>query len=146
MSNIDKSKEVISSIELINDKINFKGEVETNQPVLIDYIPPYGDGNGYTSLELFLLSLSSCLGTSVLTLIRRTGKSVTSLKIDSKGYRKTEHPTSFKMIELKLYIKSLNVENIDVDKAIKLSEDMLCPVWNMIKGNVEVKVNYEISN
>ncbi|MDD2488666.1 MAG: OsmC family protein [Bacteroidales bacterium] len=145
MSNIDKSKEVISSIELINDKINFKGEVETNQPVLIDYIPPYGDGNGYTSLELFLLSLSSCLGTSVLTLIRRTGKSVTSLKIDSKGYRKTEHPTSFKMIELKLYIKSLNVENIDVDKAIKLSEDMLCPVWNMIKGNVEVNVNYEVS-
>lgn len=145
MGNIDKSKEVISSIELINDKINFKGEVENNQPVLIDYIPPYGDGNGYTSLELFLLSLSSCLGTSVLTLIRRTGKSVTSLKIDSKGYRKTEHPTSFKMIELKLYIKSLNVENIDVDKAIKLSEDMLCPVWNMIKGNVEVKVNYEVS-
>ena len=50
MSNIDKSKEVISSIELINDKLNFNGGVEGNQPVLIDYIPPHGDGNGYTSL------------------------------------------------------------------------------------------------
>jgi len=146
MSNIDKSKEVISSIELINDKISFRGEVENNQPVLIDYFPPYGDANGYTSLELFLLSLSSCLGTSVLTLIRRTGKSVTGLKIDSKGYRKKEHPTSFKMIELKLYIKSSDVENIDIDKAIKVSEDMLCPVWNMIKGNVEIDVSYEIEN
>lgn len=144
--NNDKSKMIISSIELINEKINFMGEVENNQPILIDYIPPIGDGNGYTSLELFLLSLSSCLGTSVLTLIRRTGKSVTSLKIDSKGYRNAEHPTSFKIIELKLHIKSLNVDNNDVDKAIKLSEDMLCPVWNMIKGNVEVKVNCEINN
>ncbi|MBP1646288.1 MAG: OsmC family protein [Bacteroidetes bacterium] len=146
MSSIDKSKEVISSIELINEKLNFKGEVENNQPVLIDYIPPFGDGNGYTSLELFLLSLSSCLGTSVLTLIRRSGKSITSLKVDSKGYRKSEHPTSFKTIELKLYIKSLNVESADVDKAIKISEEMICPVWDMIKGNVEVNVSYEIDN
>lgn len=144
MSNIDKSKEVISSIELINDKLNFKGGVEDNQPVLIDYIPPHGDGNGYTSLELFLLSLSSCLGSSLLSLIRRGGKTVNGLKIDSKGYRKTGHPTSFKMIEIKVYIKSSNVESVDVDKAIKVSEDMLCPVWDMIKGNVEVNVSYEI--
>jgi putative redox protein len=144
MSNIDKSKEVISSVELINDKLNFKGGVEDNQPVLIDYVPPYGDGNGYTSLELFLLSLSSCLGSSLLTLIRRSGKTVTGLRIDSKGYRKTEHPTSFKIIELKVYIKSSDVESLDVDKAIKFSEDILCPVWNMIKGNVEVNVSYEI--
>lgn len=144
MSSIDKSKEIISSIELINDKLNFRGGVEDNQPVLIDYVPPYGDGNGYTSLELFLLSLSSCLGSSILSLIRRGGKTVQGLKIESKGYRKAEHPTSFKTVELKIFIKSLNVESIDVDKAIKVSEDMLCPVWNMIKGNVEVNVSYEI--
>jgi len=144
MSNIDKSKEVISSVELINDKLNFKGGVEDNQPVLIDYVPPYGDGNGYTSLELFLLSLSSCLGSSILSLIRRGGKTVKGLKIESKGYRKEEHPTSFKTVEIKIFIKSSNVESIDVDKAIKVSEDMLCPVWNMIKGNVEVNVIYEI--
>lgn len=144
MSNIDKSKEVISSVELINDKLNFKGWVEDNQPVLIDYVPPYGDGNGYTSLELFLLSLSSCLGSSILSLIRRGGKTVQGLKIESKGYRKEEHPTSFKTVEIKIFIKSSNVESIDVDKAIKVSEDMLCPVWNMIKGNVEVNVSYEI--
>ena len=144
MSNIDKSKEVISSVELINDKLNFKGGVEDNQPVLIDYVPPYGDGNGYTSLELFLLSLSSCLGSSILSLIRRGGKTVQGLKIESKGYRKEEHPTSFKTVEIKIFIKSSNVESIDVDKAIKVSEDMLCPVWNMIKGNVEVNVIYEI--
>lgn len=144
MSNIDKSKEVISSVELINDKLNFKGVVEDNQPVLIDYVPPYGDGNGYTSLELFLLSLSSCLGSSILSLIRRGGKTVQGLKIESKGYRKKEHPTSFKTVEINIFIKSSNVESIDVDKAIKVSEDMLCPVWNMIKGNVEVNVSYEI--
>ena len=57
---IDKSKELHTSINLINDKLNFTGTVENNIPIAIDYTPPLGDNLGYTSLELLLLSLS-CL-------------------------------------------------------------------------------------
>ena len=53
---IDKSKELNTSIILINEKLNFTGIVEKNSPVSIDYTPPLGDNLGYTSLELLLLT------------------------------------------------------------------------------------------
>jgi hypothetical protein len=54
----DKSKELNASITLINDKLHFKATVGENEPISIDYTPPFGNNLGYTSLELLLLSLS----------------------------------------------------------------------------------------
>jgi len=64
----DKSKELNSSIRLVNDKLHFIASIGANEPVSIDYTPPLGDDLSYTSLELLLLSLSSCVGSSVHSL------------------------------------------------------------------------------
>jgi len=32
----------------------------------------------------------------------------------------------------------------DVQKAIHLSEESVCPVWAMLKGNVEIQVDFRI--
>jgi hypothetical protein len=77
----DKSKELNTSVKLINNRLNFSGFTNGNDPVSIDYTPPLGDNLGYTSLELLLLSLS---------------------------------------------------------------EDKYCPVYSMIKGNVDVEISYSI--
>jgi putative redox protein len=55
------------------------------------------------------------------------------------GVRRTEHPTSFSSIKVEYYIKSPDVKTSDAEKAIALSEQSICPVWAMIKGNVEVE-------
>jgi putative redox protein len=140
----DKSKELNTSIILVNEKLNFKGTATKNAPVSIDYIPPFGDNLGYTSLELLLLSLSSCLGSSILTLLRRMKKNITGFEIHAKGIRKTEHPTGFEIIVMDIQLISKDVTDIDLNKVIKLSEDTYCPVWAMLKGNVNVVVNYTI--
>jgi putative redox protein len=137
---IDKSKEVIASINLLNDRLHFKGLVGGNEPVSIDYIPPFGDNLGYTSLELLLLSLSSCVASSVLLFLRRMKKTIGSFEIISKGIRKEEHPTGFKTIELEINIKSADVTEEDLDKVLKMSEETYCPVWSMLKGNVEINI------
>lgn len=81
----DKSKELNSSIKLVNDKLHFVGIVGDKDPVSIDYIPPLGDDLGYTSLELLLLSLSSCLGSAVLTFLRKMKKTITNCEIKASG-------------------------------------------------------------
>lgn len=140
-----KSKELNSFIKLKNDKLNFEGIVEGNEPISIDYIPPLGDNLGYTSLELFLLSFSSCLASSILPFLRRTGKTINGLEAKSKGIRNAEHPTCFSEIYIDIKIKSPDVSKEDINKVIKLSEEKYCPVWAMIKNNVEVKINTSIS-
>ena len=140
----DKSKELTTSINLLNEKLHFEGNVNGNDPISIDYIPPLGENLGYTSLELFLFSLSSCIGSSVLIFLRRMKKTILGFEIISSGIRKDEHPTGFNTIMLQLIIKSPDIKAEDLDKVIKLSEETYCPVWSMIKGNVEISVTYNI--
>jgi putative redox protein len=142
---MDKSKELTAGVKLINDKLHFTGNVDGNNPVSIDYTPPLGDNLGYTSLELLLLSLSSCLGSSALTFLRRMGKTIRGFEVRSKGYRKPEHPTGFSLIVMEMDIMADNLLETEVEKVIKLSEETYCPVWSMLKGNVTVEVKYNIS-
>jgi putative redox protein len=135
----DKSKEVFAEIALVNDRLHFKGTVDGNEPVSIDYVPPLGDNLGYTSLELLLLSLSSCLGTAVLTFLRKKRKTITGLTIKSHGIRHQEHPTGFKTIELYIELHSTDTSDEELAGVIKMGEDTYCPVFAMVKGNVEIK-------
>ncbi len=141
---IDKSKELNTSIRLLNEKIHFEGMVDGNNSISIDYTPPLGDNLGYTSLELLLLSLSSCVGSAVLTFLCKMRKTITNFEIHSKGIRRVEHPTCFKIIYLQLVLNSTDVSEEDLKKVLKLAEETYCPVWAMLKGNVEVDVTYSI--
>lgn len=140
----DKSKELNSTIRLINNKLHFTGTAGSNDPVSIDYIAPLGDDKGYTSLELLLLSFSSCLGSAILTFLRRMNKTISACEIMSKGIRNQEHPTGFKSIHVNIVLTSPDVAEADMKKVIALAEEKYCPVWAMIKGNTEVETTFII--
>lgn len=141
----DKNKVVNATLELVNDKLHFSGLVEGNEPVSIDYIPPLGDNLGYTSLELLLLSLSSCLGSACLTFLRRMNKKIEAFTIESEGLRKQEHPTVFSKIKLTIKLVSPDITEPDLMAVIKMAEDKYCPVWAMLKGNVEIEAATQIT-
>ena len=140
----DKSKVLHASVKLINDRLKFAGLVDNNEPISIDYIAPLGDGSGFTSLELLLLSLNSCIGSAVLTFLRKMKKTVEGCEIHSAGQRNENHPTGFKHISLNIIICSPDVTDADMNKVIQMSEDKYCPVWAMLKGNVEIEIRYTI--
>ena len=142
----DKTKELNSTIRLVNDRLHFFGKTEGNEPVSIDYIAPLGDNLGYTSLELLLLSLTSCIGSAVLTFLRKMNKTVTSCEIHAKGYRKEEHSTGFGHIKVDIILSSPDVADEDMKKVIRLAEEKYCPVYSMIQGNTIVDINFIISN
>jgi len=41
-------------------------------------------------------------------------------------------------------VNSENTEDADMQKAIRLSEETVCPVWAMVKGNVEIITEHRI--
>jgi putative redox protein len=140
----DKSKELNSSVKLINNKLHFIGTVGDNAPVSIDYIAPLGNDSGYTSLELLLLSLSSCLGSAILTFLRKMNKTITNCEINARGLRREEHPTGFKNILIEILLTSSDVTDNDMKKVIGMAEDKYCPVWSMIKGNTTIETTFTI--
>ena len=114
-------------------------------PIILDYIPPLGDGQGYTPLELLLMSLATCAGATLVTLLRRMHKTVAVLKVQAHGLRRDSHPICFRQITLEFVLTSADTAAADMDKALHLAEETYCSVWAMLKGNVEVKTEYRIN-
>ena len=128
-----------ATLSLVNSKLHITGQAGNFEPIDTDYIPPYGDGLGYMPLQLFLISFGACAAGAVLTLLRRMQKNIEAFDMNVSGLRRTEHPTSFSEITVEYIITSKDVTQQDVQKALALAEQSICPVWAMIKGNVMVK-------
>ena len=87
-SNVNLNSDYLeANVTLINDRLHFVGNAMKNEPVHIDYVPPLGDSEGYMSLQLFLLSLASCAGSSVLTFLRKMKKDIQGCEIKASGTR-----------------------------------------------------------
>lgn len=129
----------------MDDKVKFSAGARSNPEVIIDYYPPFGTAQGYTSLELLLCSFSSCVSSTLAIILRNQMKrNVTAINAKAKGYVKDEHPKAFSKMELELSIESPDTQESDVEKTLVALEDKLCPVWAMIKGNVEVETRFAI--
>ena len=134
------------SVELTNDKVGFTGVSRANsdRPVIFDFPPPLGDGKGYTGLELLLMSFAGCSATTVLYLVRRMGRKISGLKVNARGVRRERPLYGFEKIFLEFVFNSADAVDADVQKALQMAEEAYCPVWQMVKNNVEVATEYRI--
>jgi putative redox protein len=131
-------------INLTNNKLRFESTLRDNDTIVSDYIPPLGDGHGYMPLELFLVSLATCSGGTIVSLLRKKRKTVTAFTMRVEGFRREEHPTIFEKIVLHCELVSQDATDEDMRRCIELTEEKYCPVWAMIKGNVEVVCEFHI--
>ena len=54
------------------------------------------------------------------------------------------HPTLLTKIELAYSLSGDGLSSDSVEKAIRTAEEKMCPVWAMLKGNVEIAWKYVI--
>jgi putative redox protein len=142
---MDKSKNLLVTLDLADDKVRFNGQTDGQLPISIDYTPPIGENRGYTSLELLLMSLSSCMATSILLFLRRSGKTIKGLKVRVEAERKAEHPTILSSIHLEFFFISPDIKQEDFQKVLAISEEKFCPVFAMIKPETKIVSTCNIS-
>ena len=125
------------TVNLTNDKVQFTGTSKSNptRPIAFDFKPPMGDGEGYNGLELLLMSLAGCSGTTILYLLRKMGKKISGLKVNAKGIKRDQPPIKFEKIFLEFLLTSEDTQDAEMHKAIELAKASVCPVWQMVKNN-----------
>lgn len=131
-------------LNLTNEKVKFTAVSASNldKPVMLDYLPPIGNGEGFAGLELLTMSFAGCVSTAIVALLRRMNKNIVSYKMRIAGYKK-ESPLSLEKISFAITVETDNASDEDVEKAI-LQAEKISPVWLAIKNNVEVGYQYEI--
>jgi len=114
--------------------------------VVMDY--PIGQGEttaGLTPLQMLLASLAACSVNSVMAVLqRRLSQPVTGLEIEAHAVRKHEHPTVLTEIELEFLVHGAGVDPTAVSLALKMSEEQLCPVWNMLKASTPIRASFRL--
>lgn len=126
------------------EKLHFQGKAEHDQVVAIDHAPPLGDGNGIKPMELLLMSLASCSGQTVISLLQKMRQDVRGFTVKAEGARRAEHPTVFTEIRLAFEVEGNDLSAEAVEKAIRLSEEKYCPVWAMLKPGVKISFSTSI--
>lgn len=126
------------------EKMHFEGQAEFSHDVPIDYPPPLGDGMGHKPMELTLMSLASCSGQTVVSLLQKMRQEVKGFSVRAEGKKKEEHPKVFTAIHLQFAVEGPALDPAAVAKAIALSEEKYCPVWAMLKSSVAVSSSFSI--
>jgi len=114
--------------------------------VLMDYpLQPGMAGDGLTPLQMLLASLAACCANSVMVILKKMNQAIVGLEVEAHGLRRQEHPTVLTGISLEFLVKGSQVDPNSVAHALRLSEEKLCPVWNMIKGSTPITTSVQIA-
>ena len=129
----------------LKGKMQLKGTGHTGHEVQIDYMPPYGEDNGFTPLELLMVSLAGCSGQTIQLLLKKMGKTLDQIEVIANGTRRMDkHPTVITDIDLQFNLKGDKLDDPSVENAIKMSENEFSPIWAMLKNNIAISWSYSL--
>jgi putative redox protein len=113
--------------------------------VTLDYpLPPKETCSNPTPLQMLLTSLAVCSGSSVALVLERMRQRLTGLEVEAHALRAEEHPTVLTEIDLVFVVRGVGVEADAVERALRIAEAQLCPVWVMLKDSTPISASYRL--
>jgi putative redox protein len=122
--------------------LTFIAKGDSNHWVTIDGPEKFkGSEAASRPMELLLISLGSCTGSDVASILSKKRVKLSDFQINLSAERAGEHPKVFKKIDVEYVFYGTDLKETDLKRAIDLSEDKYCPVSAMLK-KAGVKINY----
>ncbi|MCL5238506.1 MAG: OsmC family protein [Nitrospirae bacterium] len=97
---------------------------------------------GCKPTDALLLSLAGCMGIDMVMFLQKMRVEIANFKIDIVGERNPTPPQYYKAVEMVLNIAGKNLDPKKVERAISLSHEKYCSVYNSLRPDMDVKVRY----
>jgi len=101
-----------------------------------------GKNLGPRPKPLVLAALSGCTGMDVVSMLNKMHVPFSGLKIYVEGTLADDHPKYYKDIHVIYEISGKDLSRVEVEKAVKLSQEKYCGVLGGLKQ--AAKITYEI--
>jgi putative redox protein len=126
------------TMELVDGKVKLRGISKTrpDTPVIFDYLPPLGTGDGFVGIEMMVMSFAGCVSTAIIGFLKRRGKALRSYEMTIRGI-KHEDPLFLEAIEFTAVLGAENVTQDELADVLAIAEK-ISPAWIAIRGNVKV--------
>jgi len=105
----------------------------------------HGETDGPIPVEAYMEALAACGGIDILVILKKRRINVTKFNIELEAERRNTLPKIFTNIKMDYIISGDGLNDKEMSRAVKFSEEKLCTVLAMIdKRNTTVELNYKI--
>jgi putative redox protein len=112
-----------------------------------DYpLAPGEQAAGFRPMELILVALAACAGSSVGLLLGRMKQPIEGLDVNVRAERRDEHPTVFTSIAMEFVFRGTGLDRAVIEKVIAQADEQLCPVWAMVRASTPITTTYHIAD
>jgi putative redox protein len=101
---------------------------------------------GCKPMDSLLLSLAGCMGIDTVMFLQKMKVELSDFSMDIMADRNPDPPQYFKAVEIVLHIAGENLNPKKVDRAVSLSHEKYCSVYNSLRDDMDVKVRYELED
>jgi putative redox protein len=124
--------------------MHFVAESETRHHLHMDSTPMNIPSGGPTPMESVLGAAAICSAMDVATILNKRHKHITSFDLEAVGTRQENFPRIFTAIHILYKVSGPDINQLEVEKAVKLSHENYCSVINMLKPTVKVSYTVEV--
>jgi putative redox protein len=101
---------------------------------------------GCKPTDALLLSLAGCMGIDVVLFLQKMKMDLENFKVDITGERNATPPQYFKTVDIVLHLAGKNLNPKKVARAVSLSHEKYCSVYNSLRKDMAVNVSYNITD
>ena len=99
-----------------------------------------GDGRaGLSPVELLAAATAACMGVDLVHILGKARQPLEGLHVTFTGERAPSEPHRFTAIRLEFRIAGA-VGQAQVDRAVQLSRDKYCSVWNSLREDITLEI------
>lgn len=123
----------------------FVGESETGHAVVLDGAPENGGRNiGMRPMEMLLIGMGGCTSFDVVTILKKARQPIVDCVAEIEAERANEVPKVFTKIHVHFVVTGNNLNETQVERAVKLSAEKYCSASIMLSKSVDITHDYEI--
>jgi putative redox protein len=127
------------------DGVSFVGESETGHAVVLDGAPENGGRNiGMRPMEMLLIGMGACTSFDVVTILKKARQPIVDCVAEISAERADEIPKVFTKIHVNFVITGNNLNETQVERAVKLSAEKYCSASIMLAKSVQITHDFAI--
>lgn len=125
---------------------SFQAETGSGHTLVMDGPPEHGGQNlAARPMEMVLVGLGGCSAFDVVEILEKSRQKVEDCQIEIDAQRADEVPAVFTTIHMHFIIAGQELNEKHVKRAVELSVDKYCSVAKMMRPNVSITFDYEIT-
>jgi putative redox protein len=99
---------------------------------------------GCKPTEALLMSLGGCMAIDIVSILKKMRMEILRFRIEIAGVRNPDPPQYFRDVDMVLAIAGKNLDPQRIDRAVALSRDKYCSVYNSLRSDLTLNVRYTL--